>query len=290
MDFKSLDERLCKKYCKSWIFIGEDLLKSLNYFIMNPPTGTIMNTGTLNNDAISFLRDDFDLGYPIHGNNWDWYIQRQAIPRGTNVYDFLNDPENATKDAAWIKDRNEGLRYEAYLKYDYTPALQAKIVVILQELRQDFTQHRSLKEKYNIEQKREREQAQKEFTVEILDIDTRAGGEGGHDPSAKVKITDSKTGESGFFSCRNIFDFGYVVNRNGGGLLNNVEAMIKGNPITFDTDEKKAEYRKNRPTTTGWGWDRYFLDGPDWIEATDFEIRAVKYLSRFSPIETGIRM
>lgn len=290
MDFESFDEKTRKKYCRSWIFISDELLASLDHFIRNPPQSTIMSTGTLSNDPISFLKEDFDLGYPIHGDDWDRYIERQIVPRGINVYDFLNNPENASKDIGWIKDRNKDYKWEAYLKYDYTPILQARIIKVLKELRQDFGQHKILREKHKTEQKREREQAQKEFTVEILKIDTRAGGEGGPDPSARVKITDPKTGKSAIFSCRNIFDFGYVVNREGGGLLSNVEAMIRDNPIFFNAKEKQTEYRETHPTKTGWGWDRDFLDGPNWIEATDFEIRAVKYLGRFSPIETGIRM
>jgi hypothetical protein len=133
----------------------------------------------------------------------------------------------------------------------------------------------------------QRERDRKNFNVEIIKRSHRAGGEGGPDPFAKVKIVDSKTGESGIFTCRNIFDFGYVVNPEAGGLAIDVESFIAHN---IDTEEKKEAFRKDHPTNTGWGWNRGFGDKPNWVPMTDFEIRAVAYLYAFSPIGTGIRM
>jgi hypothetical protein len=54
------------------------------------------------------------------------------------------------------------------------------------------------------------------------------------------------------------------------------------------TQEEKHQFSKDHPTSTG--WDRDFLDGPNWIEMTDFEISAIKYLGKFPPISTAIRM
>lgn len=62
-----------------------------------------------------------------------------------------------------------------------------------------------------------REAARKELSVEIIEASHRSGGECGPDPYAKVRVTDPSTSESATFTCRNIFDFGYVINTEDGG-------------------------------------------------------------------------
>ena len=191
---------------------------------------------------------------------------------------------------AWTRERNKKLNAIYYHKYDYSPALQQKIQTVLSQIRAELIEYRDAEKKYTNRKKAERNKAKQAFEVTILSRSTRAGGEDSPDPYAKVRITDPQRKESAIFICRNIFDFGYVINPAGGGLATNVDNMIKGNPATFNTDEKKREYRADHPTKTGWGWDRDFSEGPDWVEMTDFEIRAIKYLNRFSPISTDIRM
>jgi hypothetical protein len=102
---------------------------------------------------------------------------------------------------------------------------------------------------------RAREEYRATMKMEIIKKEHAYGGES-KDPYAKVRITDVKTGESGIFTCRNIFDFGYVVNPEAGGIL-------VGDKWNMTNQER---------------------------EATDFEIKAVKYLYEFPPINTEIRM
>lgn len=272
-----------EKYQKHWLFVGQDLLDSLDHLIDNPPTHTIMNTGTLSNDVVNLV-EDFKAGYPVH-DEFQRYLENKLVTG--NVWDFLDNPKNAIKDAVWTTERNKEYKWEAYIKYDYTPGFQRKILDTLKEIKTDMTLYQKTEKLINAEEKAEQEQALKEFEVKILKRSTKAGGEGGADPFALVRITDPKTHESAKFNCRNLFDFGYVINPEMGGMASNVERFIAGN---LDTEEEKQAHRKEHPTTTGWGWNRDFLDGENWIEMTDFEIRAITYLSRFSPIATGLRM
>lgn len=92
----------------------------------------------------------------------------------------------------------------------------------------------------------------------------------GLDPYAIVRMTDRKTGEQLEFTCRNIFDVGYVINPNyavaeglePGGLC------IEGKWKTFE-DEK--------------GW--YYVR-----ELTEFEKLCLEYLDTFPPVTDKIRM
>jgi len=110
------------------------------------------------------------------------------------------------------------------------------------------------------------------MTVTVLRTGMEDGGDG-PDHFADVEITDPTTGETGRFQCRNLFDFGYVVNpmyplapgRKPGGLA--------------------------RRTGAGWAWDDF--DGCEWLSVrpmTDFEARAIEYLHRFPPIGIGVRL
>ena len=104
--------------------------------------------------------------------------------------------------------------------------------------------------------KAERAERRAMMSIEVLEISRKAGGECGPDPYAKVRVIDPQTGERGIYWCRNIFDFGHLVNRDGGGVL---------------------------------GPDGWELRG-EVIPASDFDRRAVSYLREFSPIGTEIRM
>ncbi len=123
------------------------------------------------------------------------------------------------------------------------------------------------KERKQTEAKAERENARKEFRLEILEMKEghydEDDGELSVDPEAKCRLTDSETGKSVILYSRNIFDFGHAVNRVGGGIA--WVSRESGN----------------------WVWSRY--KKPE-IPMTDLEIRAVQYLEKFSPIDTEIRM
>jgi hypothetical protein len=98
------------------------------------------------------------------------------------------------------------------------------------------------------------------FRVDVLEKGSVQNEE--LDPYAKVRVTDA-SGESGVFICRNIFDFGFVINHPEGGI------------------PRKAD------GTEMWYWDRIERE-PVWM--SDFEVRAVEYLQRFPPISKQVRM
>ena len=103
---------------------------------------------------------------------------------------------------------------------------------------------------------REREQERVKMHIEVLERGDLDGPEDEPpDPYAHVRVTDATTGESGEFTCRNLFDCGYVVNHPKGGILIG-------------------------------GWWRGTDDWP----ATEFEIKAVEYLRHFPPIPSAIRV
>lgn len=94
-------------------------------------------------------------------------------------------------------------------------------------------------------------------------------GSDGSDYFAKVKVSDKDTGESLKFICRNIFDFGYVVNplykiAEGidGGVSN------EGNWEVFESSKGWYPVRK----------------------LSEFETRCLDYLNKFPPITKKIRL
>lgn len=106
--------------------------------------------------------------------------------------------------------------------------------------------------------------ARAEFQVKNIERGVSYGEE--DDPYATVRLT-SQTGENIILVARNIFDFGYVVNRVKGGLA------VK--------DKQSGK----------WFWNCCGLDGqPERIPMTDLEVRAIKYLHKFPPISKEIRM
>ncbi len=123
----------------------------------------------------------------------------------------------------------------------------------------------------------EKEQAEIEYALDKMEVDKRRskmdvqiidkGKEhSGDGPTyyTHVEITDKETGEKLKFACRNIFDFGYVINP----LYPIIEGISGG--IEID----------------GY-WD--VADGAG-RELTDVEKRMLKYLHEFPPISTEIRM
>lgn len=125
------------------------------------------------------------------------------------------------------------------------------------------------------EQAEKKAQREIEKATMIVKILRQNPGEEGEDPSADVEITDSETGETARFSCRNIFDFGYVVNP-----LYSVGHGLKPGGLA-----KKNENGK-------WIW-QDFESERSWYDVrplTPFEVKALDYLRKFSPVPTGIRM
>lgn len=102
-----------------------------------------------------------------------------------------------------------------------------------------------------------REREKSEMDVRVI---RKVLGKGQADSYAEVEVTDVKTGESGKFVCRNIFDFGYVIN------------PFKGEGI---------------PVKRGSDW---YWRGKTDKKMTDFEVKAVSYLFKFPPISKGLRM
>jgi len=119
---------------------------------------------------------------------------------------------------------------------------------------------------------RERKEAIKaSLNCEILQQIEGVGGEGGIDPSALVRLTDPETGESLEFICRNIFDFGYVINPNYSIAPGHDNGGLDGNGKWRDFDVTKG------------GW-------YDVREMTDFEKRCMTYLRELPPVCNKIRM
>jgi len=133
----------------------------------------------------------------------------------------------------------------------------------------DILQGRIEKKKEEDIIKQALEEEKKTMVVEIIKQGYTQGEE--KDPYAKVKITNPITNESAQFMCRNIFDFGYVVNPD----FPIVKGMEPGGMLN------KENYWETFESEKGWYPIR---------KATEFEIKAVKYLHKFPPIYLGIRM
>lgn len=124
-----------------------------------------------------------------------------------------------------------------------------------------FRQNQREEEEARLARETERQSLEAELSVKVL---------GKTSTAAKVEVTSRATGETLSFTCRNIFDVGYVINPNyaiapglkPGGIVN------KGEWMTY---------------TEGRGWEAV-------RPLTDFEKQAYRYLSHFSPIDTAIRM
>ncbi len=131
-----------------------------------------------------------------------------------------------------------------------------------------------IKEAQAEEEKAEKEKAEimksekSSMNVEVIKMNKRQSEE--HDPFATVKITDPKTGESAQFTCRNIFDFGFVIN----------------------PDYPLADGLEPGGILMGDNWQTWKDEG-GWYsvrKATEFEKKATAYLRKFSPLSTSVRM
>lgn len=263
MKTDQIEERIAEIE-KKWSFaiVVSDMLDSIDFAIQNPPEYIILNVNDMVPDYVNFLGSDFNRGYPLQ-NQFGQAIQKFVIgKRYSSGREWIKDPENAVEDVAWGDERNKDYVYRAYLKYVYTDKTRAKIVETLQCLKKDIVEYLDLETELRRMRKAERDEAEQEFRVEILKSRKGTGGETGIDPYVKVLLTDSN-GESRIYHCRNIFDFGFVVNRDGagGGIL--------------------------MTTESGAVWNRAKMPP---IPADNFDIRAVAYLCRFAPIEKHIRM
>ena len=91
-----------------------------------------------------------------------------------------------------------------------------------------------------------------------------------------VEVTDPKTQEKGVFKCRNIFDFGYVIN--------------PCYPVAPGLEPGGLACRDKK--TGKWYWEHFEAKG-GWYkvrEMTEFETKAYQYLKKFPPISAYIRM
>lgn len=88
---------------------------------------------------------------------------------------------------------------------------------------------------------------------------------------ANVEITSKSTGEKLQFDCRNVFDVGYVVN-----------------PLYPIAPGRKAGGIAN-----GGQWMQYEGGAIGWVNVrplTEVETKAIRYLGKFAPISTALRM
>lgn len=125
------------------------------------------------------------------------------------------------------------------------------------------------KKRADEEKKRIYEEKKASMVVNIIKKGSHKGDDG-TDYYALIKITDPKTGESLEFNCRNIFDFGYVVNPN----YSIVEGKEKGGIVN------------------NWMW-QDFESGKGWFDVrpvTEFEKKCLQYLSDFPPVYDEIRL
>lgn len=109
----------------------------------------------------------------------------------------------------------------------------------------------------------------------IVKILRKDAGEKGREPFAHVEIIDPTTGMSHRFTCRNIFDFGYVVNP-----LYSVAEGLKPGGLVRDVGNEKV-------------WMYYNEKRGGWYNVrplTAFERKAVEYLEKFPPICADLRM
>ena len=96
------------------------------------------------------------------------------------------------------------------------------------------------------------------------------------DPYVIVEVTDVETQEKGMFKCRNIFDFGYVIN--------------PCYPVAPGLEPGGAACHDKK--TGKWYWE-HFEAKRGWYkvrEMTEFETKAYQYLKKFPPISAYIRM
>lgn len=155
---------------------------------------------------------------------------------------------------------NKKIQDLLYYTSDTVTGFKIKLSDLLREVRETESK------------RKEREKATLEFeaTMRVEILKRGISDDEDRDSYAEVKITDVKTGEQAEFTCRNIFDFGYVVNP--------AYSIAEGyDPGGF---EDKGFWMHNQG---GKGFSKI-------RELTDFEKKALKYLETFSPISADLRM
>lgn len=121
-----------------------------------------------------------------------------------------------------------------------------------------------------------------EHTLTAEDFD-----EEGITPCYHYTLTHIETKRQFKFIDRNIFDFGRVVNPVRGGIYINVEKFMSDNKYTFSTEEKRDEYRKSHPTSSGWILDRY-NEGIEEVE--ELEVKAYQIVVKNGFASRDIRL
>ena len=112
------------------------------------------------------------------------------------------------------------------------------------------------------------------LSMEILKKWSDDDGEGGRDYSARVRITNPETKEILEFTCRNIFDFGYVINPN----YSVAAGLKRGGLVETGTDGIKRWLHFDGRTLN------------QIRELTTFEVKCIDYLTKHPPISTEINM
>lgn len=201
-------------------------------------------------------------GYYVSGlaGKHEWFKSFFADMKRVNV----KIPDEYITESDW-GDYN--IRYKYKLPFGGLKKLYQEVQKALEPIMQKEAEEKAARE---LEEKR-REELRASLKCEVLETEKGTQGEGGIDPSALVRLTDPKTGESLKFNCRNIFDFGYVVNPN----YPVAEGMEPGG---LDSNG----YWQNFDANKG-GWNNV-------RELTPFEKRCIEYLHEFPPVYNGIRM
>lgn len=198
----------------------------------------------------------------IGASSVDTYVSNACDYLEKRFGQRLATMEEMNKEATNIK-----LDAESQQNHDLVETVVTNFETTLKDAMRLSDLAETVKEKRAAEE--ETAKAKAEMKVEVLKKGTENSCEG---PTyyANVKITDSSTGESLNFVCRNIFDFGYVINPDyavaegveKGGLENN------GKWQSFNGKE---------------GW-------CDVRELTELEKKCINYLHKFPPVYTGINM
>lgn len=167
-----------------------------------------------------------------------------------------------------------------------------------------MTAEREAEEKRKEEEKQAKTKAKKEaaaaerkadfarYHIELEDT-TNTYDEDGKIPCYHYSVTHRQSGRVFKFTDRNVFDFGRVVNPVfpvDGGLAINVQEFM----AHFDSEEKKEEYRKSHPTTSGWGWQRTNMsdvsDSRAWVPMDEIEVGAYEIVLKYGKAYRGMRM
>jgi hypothetical protein len=226
----------------------------------------IWNAATLDNNWLNIGYECSEANYPIETAVGDILSEMTGE---SNIWKIAGIVCN--EDIEWGEKRNEGYRDNYYYKFTLKPEYAKKIKAAIETWIKGLETLKTEMDAEESNEKAECKARQAALKCEILHFEKGTPGEGGIDPSALVRLTDPITGESLKFNCRNIFDFGYVVNPNYPVAEGHEPGGFNHNGYWQDFDTKKC------------GW--YSVR-----ELTPFEKRCIDYLTEFPPIYSGIRM